>query len=230
MRRLLWIFVLACVPVRAQSVEDGAELFRKARAFAEGTRSWRAEVVETLQVSGGGLNLRDETRIKIAAQHPLKMSRQNSGSDRTVLVCDGVETFYSAEGHSYHKGDARVTPQCDLPLNKFFGLDKIPASASFSVMGRDQVQFAEGERRCVLLRAAWKQGTVIAARTMCIDPARPLILRDVSEGEDERTGIKSVKTTTFSDFESSPSFPPGTFRFSIPVGAVEDRGLPSTFR
>ena len=187
MRRLLWIVVLACVPVCAQSVDDATELLRKAQAFAESTRSWRAEIVETVQMSGGGMNRRDEVRTTIAAQPLLKMRRQNSGSDRTVLVCDGVETFYSGDGHSYHKGEARVTPQCDLPLSRFYELDNIPASASVSFMGRDHVQFGEGERRCVVVRAAWKQGTVNVARTMCIDPARPLILRDIIEGEDERT-------------------------------------------
>jgi len=219
MHRLLWIAILISVPLRAQNVEDATELLRKVRSFADRTRSWRAEVVETSQMSGRGMNLQSEIRTKLAAQPALKMSRQNSGSDRAILVCDGVETFYSGDGHSYYKGEARVTPQCDLPLSKFYELGNYPAS--ISVVGRDHVRLADGDRHCVVVRAAWKQGTVNAIRTMCIDPARPLILRDVIESRDERTGIKSVKTTTFSDFESNPAFSPDTFRFSVPPGAVE---------
>ncbi len=219
MHRLLVIAILISVPVRAQIVEDATELLRKARSFAESTTSWRADVVETSRMSGRGMNLQSEVRIKIAAQPPLKMSRHNSGSDRTIFVCDGVEIFYSGDGHSYYKGEARVTPQCDLPLNKFYELDNNPAS--ISVVGRDHVRLADGDLHCVLVRAAWKRGTVNAVHTMCIDPAGLLILRDVIESEDETTGIRSVRTITFTDFESNPTFPPDAFRFSIPPGAIE---------
>jgi len=72
-----------------------------------------------------------------------------------------------------------------------------------------------------MVRAIWKKETGSTIRTMCIDPSRPLILRDVIEAEDERMGIKSIATTTFVDFESDPTFSPETFRFLIPPGAVE---------
>jgi outer membrane lipoprotein-sorting protein len=211
--------MLISVPLRAQNVEDASELLQKVQSFADRTRSWRAEVVETSRISGPGLNLQSEVRTKIAAQPPLKMSRQNSGSDRTIFVCDVVETFYSVDGHRYYKGEARVTPQCDLPLSKFYEASNNPAS--ISVVGRDHVRLADGDRHCVVVRATWKQGTVNGIRTMCIDPARPLILRNVIESHDESTGIRSVKATTFSDFDSNPAFPPDTFRFSVPAGAVE---------
>jgi outer membrane lipoprotein-sorting protein len=218
MRSLLWVLLLVA-PVRAQSVEDATELLRKARAFGESTRSWRAEVVETSQMSGPGMNLQSEVRTKIAAQPPLKMSRQNSGSDRTIMVCDGAKVFYSGDGHSYYKGEAGVTPQCDLPLIKFYDLYNSPASVS--VVGEDHVRLTDGERRCVMIRSVLKQTTVNTVRTMCIDPSRPLILRDVIEKEDERTGIRSFTTTTFISFESNPTLSPETFRFSVPPGPVE---------
>jgi outer membrane lipoprotein-sorting protein len=218
MRNLSWVFLLV-VPVGAQSIEDATELLQKARAFGESTRSWRGEIVETSRLSGPGMNGKEEIRIKIAVQQPLKMSRQNSGSDRTVLICDGAETFYSGDGHSYYKGEARVTPQCDLPLSKFYNLDDSPASVS--VVGEDHVRLTDGDRRCVVIRGVWKQKTGNTVRTMCIDPSRPLILRDVIENEDEKTGIRSSKTTTFLDFESNPTFSPDTFRFTIPPGAAE---------
>lgn len=211
--------MLISVSVHAQSGENATELFQKAQSFGESTRSWRADVVETSQISGRGMNLHSEVRTTIAAHPPLKMSRQNSGSDRTIFVCDGVETFYSSDGHSYSRGEARVTPQCDLPLSRFYELDNNPAS--ISVVGRDRVRLADGDRPCVVVRATWKQGMLNTVRTMCIDPARPLILRDAIEREDERTGIRSVNTITFTYFESNPTFPPDTFQFSVPPGAVE---------
>src|SRR5664279_3787089 len=128
MHRLLWAAILISVPVHAQSVENATELFQKARSFGESTRSWRAEVIETSRISGRGMSLQSEVRTRIAAHPPLKMSRQNSGSDRTVFVCDGVATFYSSDGRSYDRGEARVTPQCNLPLSMFYELDNNPAS------------------------------------------------------------------------------------------------------
>jgi outer membrane lipoprotein-sorting protein len=212
--------MLLLIPAaHAQSSEDATDLLRKARAFGESTQSWRAEVVETLQVSGPGMNLQSEVRTKIAAQLPLKMSRKNSGDDQTIMVCDGTEVFYSGDGHSYYKNKAGVTPQCDLPLIKFYDLLNSPAS--LSVVGEDHLRLTDGERRCVIIRAVLKQGTLNAVQTMCIDPSRPIILRNVVEKMDERTGIRSVTTTKFLSFEIDPTFPPDTFRFSVPPGAVE---------
>ena len=219
MSRLLRIGVLVSATMRAQSVESAAELFRKVQAFADFARTWKAEVIETSQLSGPGINLHEEVRTKLAAQTPLKMRRQNSGSDQTVLVCDGVETFYSGDGNGYYKGDARVTPQCDLPLSKFYEFEDNPTS--ISVVGQDHVRLADSDRLCVVVRATWRQEQVITVRTMFIDVSRPVVLRDVMERGDERTGMKLVKTTTFTSFETNPVFPPDTFRFSVPPSAVE---------
>jgi outer membrane lipoprotein-sorting protein len=219
MYRLFSTALLASVLAPAQNVEDAKELLRKVQSTAESTKNWRAEVVERSQISGGGMNLQSEVRTKIAAQAPLKMSRKNSGADQTILVCDGAETFYSGDGHSYYRGEARVTPQCDFPLSKFYELDNNPATTS--VVGRDHVQLAEGDRECVLVRATWKHATVNTVRTMCIDPLSALILRDVAKSDDEKTGIRMVHTIAFTSYESNPTFPPDTFRFSVPPGAVE---------
>jgi len=219
MCRLFSTALLASVLAPAQNVEDAKELLRKVQSTAESTKNWRAEVVERSQISGGGMNLQSEVRTKIAAQAPLKMSRKNSGADQTILVCDGAETFYLGDGHSYYRGEARVTPQCDFPLSKFYELDNNPATTS--VVGRDHVQLAEGDRECVLVRATWKHATVNTVRTMCIDPLSALILRDVAKSDDEKTGIRMVHTIAFTSYESNPTFPPDTFRFSVPPGAVE---------
>ncbi|MEO6758356.1 MAG: hypothetical protein ABIO24_02800, partial [Saprospiraceae bacterium] len=141
------------------------------------------------------------------------------GSDQTMMVCDGNETFYSTDAHSYYKGNAKATPQCELSLSKFYEMGSMPAPISF--VGRDLVRLAEADHTCIEVRSNWKERTVRVIRTLCIDLVRPLILRDVIEREDEKTGVRSVKTTMLIDFESNPVFPPDAFRFLIPQGAVE---------
>lgn len=218
MLRLVWLLPLV-VPVHAQAVGNAADLLQEAKAFGESTRSWKAEVVETTHLSGPGMNLQSEIHTKVAAQPSLKMARQNSGDDQTVMVCDGTETFYSGDGHSYFKNDARATPQCNLPLIDFYQPYNDPVSAE--IVGEDHVLLAEGDRRCVVIRAVFMQASVHVVRTMCIDPSQPVILRDVLDAENEKLGIKSLRTTTFVSFKSDPVFSPDTFRFNVPQGAVE---------
>jgi len=50
---------------------------------------------------------------------------------------------------------------------------------------------------------------------MCIDPARPLILRDIIDADDKNTGFRLVRTTTFVDFESTLLFHRIPFRFQL---------------
>ncbi len=224
MRRLLWVVLLAA-QVRAQSSNNATELLEKAKAFGENTRSWSAEVIQTSQVLGPGMKLKDEVRTKISAQPSLKMRRVNSGGDRTIMVCDGTDLFYSGDGHSYYKYGA--TQQCNLRLIDFYEPSlKRPSEspnslASVSVIGEDHVLLTDGDRRCVVIRSELKQGPIHTVRTMCIDPDRPVILRDIFETENQTRGVKTSTTVTFTSFELNPNFSPDTFQITIPPGAVE---------
>lgn len=185
--------------------------------MARSTTSWRAEVIETSQLSGRGMSMRDEIHIKIAAQIPLKVRRENSGSDRTMLVCDGNQSFYSGDGHSYYREPAGANPDCNFPLSSFYKLADPPRSAS--IVGHDHIALADGDHACDVVRAEWQRKTAHVMRTMCIEPTSGLILRDVKERES--SGVRSVVTTTFVSYDGKPSFAPDTFKFSIPPGSVE---------
>jgi outer membrane lipoprotein-sorting protein len=222
MRSLLWALLLTG-SLQAQIAPDATELLQKAKSFGESTRTWRAEAVQTLQVSGPGLKMRSEdVHIKLAAQAPSKMSRVNSGDDRTTTVCDGTQQFYSADGLSYY---LRADGQCSFPLLSFYEpslmnfIGPTSNSASVSVVGEDHVRLTDGERRCVVVRVVLVRESMHAVRTMCIDPTQPVILRDVVEIENGANGFRSTTTTTFLSFESKPTFAPDTFRITIPPGA-----------
>lgn len=220
MYRLLWATLLPAVAL-AQRSEDATELLRRVRSVAERTTKWRAEIVEKTEMLGANIDLKTEVRTRIAVEAPLKISRQNSGDDQTILVCDGAESFYSGDRHSFYREQAQVNSGCILPLSKFYELEYNPATAS--IVGHDHVRLADGDRECVLVRAAWKHNDVDTVHTVCIDPASTLILRDIAETKNENTGMRMVKTTAFTTFESNPRFQPDTFKFSIPPGAVETK-------
>lgn len=219
MPRLLQIALLALGVVYAQALGDSNELLRRARSIAAGINTWRAEVVERSQISGGGLNIESEVRTKILVGTPLKLSRKNKGDDKTILICDGVDTFYSGDGHSYYRGKAAVMPQCDFPLSKFYELDD--NSSSTSIIGHDRVRLADGNRPCVLVKTTSNRDSVSTVHIMCIDTASAFILRDIAEINDNKTGVRMVKTTTFAEFETNPSLPPDTFTFPIMDPALE---------
>jgi outer membrane lipoprotein-sorting protein len=217
MWRFLWVILLFTAGAGAQVADDATALLRKTESLAGSTKSWRAEVIKSSQISGQGTNLEDEVHIKIAAQAPLKMRRENSGGDQTILVCDGADSFYSGDGHSYYRSPAKVNPDCDFPLSSFYQLRNDPTSAL--ILGHDRVALADGDHACDVVRAEWKSAAAHVVRIMCIDPASGMIWRDVTETEN--AGMRTVVTTTFTSYESNPRLPPDTFKFSISPGAVE---------
>jgi len=213
MYALVCLILLVAAGDGAQDTNDAKALLQRAESLARSVKSWRAEIVQTGQISGHGMNLRDQVRTKIAVQAPLKMRRENSGDDQTVLVCDGTESFYMGDGHSYYRNSAEANQDCNFPLSSSYQLPKDPVSVS--IVGHDRIALADGSHACDVVLAESKN----AVRTMCIDPTSGFILRDVRTFNNE--GIQSVTTATFTSYESNPTFPPDTSKFSIPLGAVE---------
>ena len=223
MRGVLWVTLLTA-SLQARSNPEAAELLQKTKSFGENTQSWRAEAVQTMQVSGPGLKMPStDIHIQLAAEPPLKMSRVNSGDDRTAMICDGTQQFYSGDGISYYLN--RAGGQCTFPLLFFYEPSLMnfigPSSnpASVSVVGEDHVRLTDGDRRCVVVRIVFERESTHAIRTLCIDPARPVILRDVVDIDDKAKGFRSSTTTTFLSFEVHPKFALDTFRITIPPGA-----------
>ncbi len=104
MSRLLQVALLAFGPAYAQVLEDANELLNRARSTAAGIHNWRAEVVERAKISGAGMNHEGEVRTELAVLAPSRLRRQHRGEEKTILVCDGVNTFYSVDGHSFSRG------------------------------------------------------------------------------------------------------------------------------
>lgn len=220
--RLLWPLLVASLLACAQTAQDADELLQKAQSTAESIKSWRAEVIQKTRISAPGIDLKSEVATKFAAQSPLLLNRQNSGDDKTTIVCDGAHLFYSGDGHSFQRSDATVSPQCNFPLSSFYKSENLEnTAATAAIVGHDHVRLSDGDRPCVLVHAEWKLDKGSNIHTLCIDPASALILRDVAEIKDEKSGARAITTTLFTSFETNPTFPPDTFKFSIPPGAVE---------
>lgn len=214
---LMCLILLFAAGGHAQDANDARALIQRAESLARTPKSWRAEIVETIQISGNGIAMESKVHTKIAALAPLKMRRENSEGDQTLLVCDGAESFYSGDGHSYYRNPAKTNQDCDFPLRVSYLLEK--DLASISIVGRDHVLLEDGNHVCDVVRAEARVAEARWIRTMCIDPKSGLILKDVTESN--REGLRLVTTATFTSYEINPTFLPDTFRFSPPPGAVE---------
>jgi len=221
-RPILVIGVLVLGSASAQSVRDGVGLLRKVEARAKKASNFRAEVVEKSQSAALGTDVSEEVHIAFSSQVPLKMRRENSGDDRTLLVCDGTESFYSGDGLSYYRNPATLHSDCSLPLVSLFRLSD--DAVSVSVISKDHVVLAQGDRACTVVRAEWRPPTgATVVRTMCIDPEWDLILRDVTVTETAKMRI-SV-TSTFLSYESNPKFSSNTFHF-VPSANMREAKAP----
>ena len=212
MCRLISIAFLVAGSVYAQSASEGVLLLKKVEARAKSATNFRAEIIQKGQMSGPGMGFQDQVLVKTSSQIPLKMRRENSGGDQTLLVCDGRESFYSGDRHSYYRNPAKVNSDCSLPLVPLFQLGKPVDSAS--IISNDHVNLSEGDRACIVVHTEWRQSTTTVVRDMCIDPEWNLILRDVTVTENKTADMHVSATTTFRSYESNPSFSPQIFHFT----------------
>jgi TonB family protein len=224
---MLAMFLFLATFAWAQGDDRARALLQDIASSARSTKSWRAEGVEINELTGDGLQLRDELRFKIAIQGPAKMRWETSGDDDTFMVCDGTDhwTYYS-HGPSFHRSSVGVSP-CEPALGNFLRLtDNLIAAMQ---TGRDQVQFAGNPRECDLVRAEYavpgsQEGGKVRSvvRTLCIDAAQRLILRD--NVETTVLGVRSNHTVIYSLYERDPKLSPDVFEFMVPTGTFEDEG------
>lgn len=225
---MMLAIVLFLVALASAQTNDARALLQDIAASARSTKTWKAEGIETHELTGNGIQLRDEIRFKIAIQGPSKMRWETNGDDDTLMVCDGTDhwTYYS-HGLSFYRNSVGVSP-CEPALGNYSQLTDGLVTAI--VTGRDRVPFAGADRECDVVRAEFTvpgppEGGPAArsfVRTMCVDSPRHLILRDSVESAG--SGMRSTGTTTYSVYEREPTFSSDVFKFEVPTGTLEDEG------
>jgi TonB family protein len=204
---------------------------------ASGHGAWRAEGVETDELTGEGMNLHTEITFKAAFRDASHVRWETTGDTRTLMVCDGTDRWtYSEPGTGFYRSPVEAGP-CRSQLPALDGLLENLVSAT--VVGADHIQFEGISRDCDVIRAEYmipKEGRtgspapkgVIAGttiiRTACIDSARKLILRDRTESWATGSNTRFTRTITFSSYERDEGIPDEAFRFEVPTGTLLDPG------
>jgi len=183
--------------------------------------------------------MHDENRFKAAYQAPSKMQSQTSSNSTvagvntvypsgTLRVCDGTDHWvYNSPSHSFHRSHEEASG-CKPDFGDFSKITEDLVSAAS--IGRDHVEFAGAQRECELVRAEYSAAVpseIPAAspsvRTLCIDRAQRLVLRDRVE-RGTGPGTRMVETTTYSRYERNTALPADLFQFQVPTGYFVDDG------
>jgi len=200
-------------------------------ASERATRTWHAEGVETDELAGEGMNLHREITFKAFFRDPSHVRWETTGDNRTLMVCDGAAHWtFSEPGTGFYRHPVEVSPcRSQLPA---FG-DLLDNLVSASVAGSDHILFEGVSRDCDLVRAEYwipasrgasaSAGTTII-RTMCVEPARRLVLRDRTESWTTGSNTRFTRTITFSSYERDAEISEDAFRFVVPTGTFLDPG------
>jgi TonB family protein len=145
------------------------------------------------------------------------------------MVCDGADRWTYAEPGT---GFYRVPVEAGRCTSQLPDLDAglLDNLVSATVAGGDHIQFEGALRDCDIIRAEYmiparskNAGTTII-RTMCIDSARRLILRDRTESWATGSNTRFTRTTSFSSYARGVEIPDEAFRFEVPTGTFLDPG------
>jgi TonB family protein len=228
-------FLAASVWCPAQTNADPHALLEQIVAAERGAQLRHAEGVETGDLTGEGMNLHTEIAFKAVFQDPSHVRWDTTGDNRTLVVCDGVNHWtYSEPGTGFYRYPVEEMP-CTSRLPAFD--DLLDHLVSVTLTGGDHVPFGGASRDCDVLRAEYNipavrganatAGTTII-RTLCVDSARKLILRDRTESSAIGSSTRFVQTIAFNLYERDAEIPADAFRFEVPTGTLLDPGLQIT--
>jgi TonB family protein len=210
----------------AQIKVDPNALLEEIVAAERGTQVRHAEGVETGDLTGEGMNLHTEVAFKGFFRDPSHVRWETTGDNRTLVVCDGADHWtYSEPGTGFYRYPVEEMP-CASRLPAFD--DLTDHLVSVSLTGGDHVPFEGGSRDCDTLRAEYSNRAATIIRTLWVDSARKLILRERTESSAIGSSTHFVQTIAFSLYERDAEIPAEVFRFEVPTGTLLDPGLQIT--
>lgn len=215
---------------RAATAPDARAILEEVAAAERAGGARRAEGVELRELTGEGMNFHTQYRFSGVVEDDRHLRWETIGDPSTLTVCDGAEHWsYTRPGVGFHLSTVEATP-CPSPLAPLDGL--LENLTEVSVTGTETLPFNGRAVSCTEVRAEYKipakrgLGGVAAStiRTLCVDVAAKMVVRDREETAGSGTNARSVRTTTFSAYEREAKIPPGAYLFEAPTGTFLDPG------
>ncbi len=216
MRAVLWLLAAAA---SAQTGEDARPLVESIAHTVTSAGSVRAEGV-IVRESAGPSPSRTEARFEVETQGPL-LTRYHEVNSRNsiLLICDGASRWTYTEPEKSYTRTTADEAACAPPMARWGDLADYLASAR--VTGQDHSEFEGGSRACLVVETSYEEPnprTGGAARagpegpTLCIDPARRMVLRE---------RILNTTTVTYTRVEYRPPQSAEVFQFHPPPGSSQ---------
>ena len=237
---LVLLLLFSLTPGIAQNGRDGRPLLREVADASGRLATYRAK--GHILYGGDGflaagnmelsfdLTLQQPQRMRLAVDTNLDWST----GFPALIVCDGVTgSVYFEKLKQYKKIVAEDRVQyCKVGV--ITGFEHVADNVKSAVIaGRGQAQFEGRTLECTIVNAEYRviedymllPGMVSSMgrvkRTMCIDTARRLILRDRLEAEMDSGGSRDlvIETITYDRIERNPNLPAGLFELDLPADA-----------
>jgi len=182
------------------------------------------------ELTGEGMNFHTQYRFSGIVEDEKHLRWELIGEPSTLTVCDGSEHWsYTRPGVGFHLSTVEATP-CPGPLPQFDNL--LENLSAISITGTDSVPFNGAAPACTVVKAEYKiparraMGGVgsSAIRTLCIDVAAKVVLREREETWGSGSNARSIRTTTFSSYQRAAKVPPAAYVFEAPTGTFLDPG------
>jgi TonB family protein len=230
MYRVFFLILSAALCSAQNNVAPRALLEEIATAGSQ-SHAWRADGTETSELTGEGMNLHTEIIFQAVFRDPLHVRWETTGDNRSLMVCDGVDHWnYAEPGTGFYRNPVEASP-CRSQLPAFDSL--MDNLVSVTLAGGDRVPFEGVSRDCdnvraeYLIPASGSRGAAVGTtivRTLCVDPARRLILRDRTESWATGSNARFTQTIVFNSYQRDVEIPDDAFRFEVRTGTFLDPG------
>lgn len=212
------VLALSLILFLARSTPDAAALLSDVDEAARAATTWRVEGHVTFENGSSG-DFAYDFRLAWRAPDLARYETDGATSGRTLVVCDGATLWtYSSRTNHYttserSQGDnASDDPdrvwlyRCAAPIAPLHNLATGLVSAKF--VGHETLEVNGQFRECDVVRAEYRSNNESSGRltrTMCIDAAGLLILRDRIEAENPDAGdspvVRRIETITYGTVE-----------------------------
>ncbi|MGD0500562.1 MAG: TonB family protein [Bryobacteraceae bacterium] len=227
MKVAIAVLIAAAASAPAQTSGDAVTLLQQVAQAAQSTASWRAEgqIVTETRAEFSAVSATEPFKAFIRGQQELRY--ETSGPNATIVVSNGSTVWrYASASNSYTRQDGLrgFWPSEVLAWKAFPAMLRNAA-----IVGRDQVEFDGQTAECELVRGELPPSgrgndAPSGTRTLCIDRARLLVLRDQTEyGSTPNGGATEhiTRTISYSRVERNAPLEASLFEFQPPNGATE---------
>jgi len=237
----LFLLLLLAAAGFAQAGEDARTLLREVAEASRNLTTYRAEGHIVQELDFGPIR-RDTLSFCVATRAPQQMRIEMTGGEEWATglsytaVCNGQSGWaYFDRAKHYQKVGVDPLTRGYCATGSLTSFEHVADNLlSAKIAGKRHSKFEGRSQPCVLVQALYRvikdvmvpPAPVVSigrvSRTMCVDPARKLILEDRLEAEWDPgpNGIHLTETVTYDKIERNPDLSPALFEFHPPEGAT----------